>query len=146
MRFVPAFLACSLVAAACNNPPPAPQPDAPQAGCSAITGNYSVNGAQQTGSTCDPSMSTINGALTVSGGGSSFTTTVNVGPISYDCNGVVTGCRWDATCTGTAADGSSVRGMLSVNFTDTAFSGTLTEDFTGTTNCHNDLSISGTRS
>jgi hypothetical protein len=148
MRFVPALFAWSLVAAACGggNPPP-PQIDGPaMPGCSAITGNYTVTGAQQTGSTCDPSMSTINGSIAITGGGASFTTAVTVGPITYDCNGVVTGCRWDATCTSTAADGSMVRGMMTVSFTDTSFSGMLTEDFSGATNCHNELSINGTRS
>jgi hypothetical protein len=123
---------------------PMPSPDSPPA-CSAFTGDYQATGAQQTGSTCLPS--TLDAAISIGGDASTgYTVSISVDGIDYACNGIITGCRWDATCTGTAPDGSSVRGMLTVTFTNTTFAGTLTADFSGTTNCHDDFAISGTRS
>jgi hypothetical protein len=137
-----------LAAAACggdSHPPPGV--DTPGASCTGLTGNYSASGTAETGSTCDASLSTIAAAAMVSGDATNgYTLALTVGGIDYSCNGVVSTCRLDATCTGTAADGSMVRGMMTVNFTDAGFSGTMTEDFTGTTNCHNMFSISATRS
>ena len=116
------------------------------AACNGITGAYSAMGTAQAGSTCDASLTTLSTSLTFTGGGDAgFSAIFSVGGIDYACNGIVNGCRWDATCTGTGADGSSVRGMTTVTFTDTGFGGTLTEDFSGSTNCHNQLAISGTR-
>lgn len=122
-----------------------PRGDGGSGTCSGITGSYSASGSPQTGSTCDASLGTLSTTLSFAGDGSGYTAVFNVGGIDYACNGVVSGCRWDATCTGTGADGSSVRGMTTVTFTDTGFDGTLSEDFSGATNCHNQLSISGSR-
>ena len=149
-----------LVLGACSNPTPAPVDafvagndanaagnDANAATCSGITGNYTAAGTIVIGSTCDASLQTLSGAVAVSGDATAgYTTTLTVGGIAYSCTGVVTGCRWDATCTGTATDGSMVRGMLMFNFTNMGFSGTLSETFTGTTNCLNNFTVTATRS
>src|SRR5262245_56897213 len=118
-----------------GGPPQPPPPDGDTTTCSGITGNYMASGTAQPGSTCDASLSTLAAAGTVNGDTSTgFTIALTVGGIDYSCNGIVSGCRLDATCTGTGADGSSVRGMLSVTFTNTGFAGTMTEDFSGATN------------
>jgi hypothetical protein len=121
-----------------------PTPDGAPS-CAAFTGDYHATGMQQVGSTCPPSP--LDAAVTISGDAASgYYVGIDVGGLAYSCNGIITGCRWDATCTGTAGDGSSVRGMLTVNFTNTSFAGTLTADFTGATNCHDQFAISANRS
>jgi len=114
--------------------------------CTGITGAYSATGTTQAGSTCDASLTMLSTSLTVTGDASAYTTVITVGGIAYNCTGIVNGCRWDATCTGMGTDGSMVRGMTTMTFTNTGFSGTLSEDFTGATNCHNQFSITGSRS
>jgi hypothetical protein len=142
-----AILLCLAACGGSDGGPPPPDPDAPSSSCAGITGNYNASGSAQVGSTCDPSTSVLSAAATVSGDATNgFTLALEVGGITYECNGVVNGCRLDATCTGTAGDGSSARGMLTVTFSDTGFIGTMTEDFTGTTNCHNAFDLQATRS
>lgn len=101
-----------------------------------VSGPYSLS-ANRTGGSCIGD--SFSGSLEITGAGE-LATSIDVGGVSYDCDGRIDGCVWSASCT--ADDGGTAE--LRITFNATGFTGTLDESRPDP--CTSTFSVSGSRS